>query len=98
MSLHDVRSRTAARKETGENQVYPRHAPGAAAQAPRPAARRPLPCVALGPVVERKSCNCRRNDVRTCLKGRGNVTQAVDCESCPPEMYEPETDDADGAE
>jgi hypothetical protein len=49
-------------------------------------ARRPLPCIALGPLVERKGCNCRRNDLHTCLKGLGTVSPSGKCESC--HLYE----------
>ena len=53
--------------------------------------RHALPCIALGPEVERAHCNCRRNDSRTCLKGKGVVTQSGQCETCT--EYEPEADE-----
>lgn len=53
--------------------------------------KHPLPCIALGPEVERAHCNCRRNDGRTCLKGKGVVTQNGRCETCT--EYEPQVDD-----
>jgi hypothetical protein len=55
---------------------------------PAPAARRPLPCVYLGPVTERAGCLCPRRDRRRCDRGHGDVRQAVECESCPD--YEPD--------
>ncbi len=53
--------------------------------------RHALPCIALGPEVERAHCNCRRNDSRTCLKGKGVVTQNGQCETCTD--YEPQADE-----
>lgn len=55
--------------------------------------RHALPCIALGPVVEKATCVCRRNDSRTCLKGLGVVSQNGQCETCPQyEASESETD------
>lgn len=52
-----------------------------------------LPCIALGPVVEKATCVCRRNDSRTCLKGLGVVSQNGRCETCVEyEAGESETD------
>ncbi len=45
--------------------------------------KRPLPCVHLGPVLLRRSCNCRRDDVHTCSVGHGKISQNGYCEICP---------------
>lgn len=55
--------------------------------------KHPLPCIALGPEVERAHCNCRRNDGRTCLKGKGVVTQNGQCETCPEYEASPPEDE-----
>ena len=82
--------RTAARKAAGLIPAY---------GVPKPAPvlpRRALPCVALGPVVERRGCVCRRKDLRTCLRGLGTVSQNGECETCP--SYEAEDDGATDGE
>jgi hypothetical protein len=47
-------------------------------------ARRQLPCVHLGPVVERATCNCRRKDTYACAAGvnNGRVRPAEHCDGC----------------
>lgn len=52
--------------------------------------RRELPCLALGPVVERVSCNCPLKHSYTCLKGHGTV-KPIDCYKTCGE-YEPDHD------
>lgn len=57
--------------------------------------RRPVPCVHLGVLVERAPCVCPRKDTRRCDAGRGDVTQARECELCP--GYEADCDSLPGS-
>lgn len=60
---------------------------------PLPLVKKALPCVHLGPEVERQNCNCRRKDKRECLAGHGVVSQDNQCESC--NDYKPLYSDCD---
>lgn len=69
---------------------YRRHFDGAPAPGP---ARRGLPCVHLGALVEHGRCRCPRRDLRACDKGHGAVSQEQHCETCGD--YEPDGDPDD---
>jgi hypothetical protein len=56
------------------------------APARKPPARRPLPCVYLGKVLRRAGCGtCRRDDVRQCEAGHGEVSQNGRCDAVNPD-------------